>query len=165
VSRTGRYRCALLSGPMTMAAGFAVLASLDERSSIGHAVLGTIVLGLGLGLVMQNLVLVVQNAAPSRALGAATSATQFFRQIGGTLGVTVMGAILAAGLPAGAALASGGQGAAGVGDAGRATLASAIHPVFVIGLPLMAVTLGIVSLVPERPLRRGVRDDVAPAAA
>jgi hypothetical protein len=113
-------------------------------------------------------VLVVQNAAPARALGAATGATQFFRQIGGTLGVTVMGAILAAGLPAGAAVASGGEGAAGSGDAGRATLAHAIHPVFVIGVPLMAITLALVALVPERPLRRAVREESAeplPAAA
>ena len=158
ITRTGRYRWALLSGPIVMAAGFSILASLDETSTVGSAVAGTIVLGLGLGLLMQNLVLVVQNAAPARALGAATGATQFFRQIGGTLGVTVMGAILAAGLPAGMAVASGG-GAAGIGDTGRAALADAIHPVFMIGIPLMAVTLALVALVPERPLRRAVRDD------
>jgi EmrB/QacA subfamily drug resistance transporter len=168
ITRTGRYRWALLAGPVVMAGGFLVLASLDEASSIGAAVAGTVILGLGLGLLMQNLVLVVQNAAPARALGAATGATQFFRQIGGTLGVTVMGAILAAGLPAGTALASGGEGATGAGEAGRAALAHAIHPVFVIGIPLMAITLALVALVPERPLRRAVREDPAeplPAAA
>jgi EmrB/QacA subfamily drug resistance transporter len=168
ISRTGRYRWALLAGPVVMGAGFLVLAALDESSSLGVAVAGTVVLGFGLGLLMQNLVLVVQNAAPARALGAATGATQFFRQIGGTLGVTVMGAILAAGLPAGAAVASGGEGAAGSGDAGRATLAAAIHPVFVIGVPLMAITLALVALVPERPLRRAVREESpepVPAAA
>jgi EmrB/QacA subfamily drug resistance transporter len=157
ITRTGRYRWALLSGPIVMAAGFIVLASLDETSRVGSAVAGTIVLGLGLGLLMQNLVLVVQNAAPARALGAATGATQFFRQIGGTLGVTVMGAILAAGLPAGVAAASGEIGATGTGEPGRAALAHAIHPVFMIGIPLMAVTLALVALVPERPLRRAVR--------
>jgi EmrB/QacA subfamily drug resistance transporter len=168
ISRTGRYRWALLSGPIVMGAGFLVLAGLDQSSSLAVAVAGTVVLGFGLGLLMQNLVLVVQNAAPARALGAATGATQFFRQIGGTLGVTVMGAILAAGLPAGAAVASGGEGAAGSGDAGRATLAHAIHPVFVIGVPLMAITLALVAMVPERPLRRAVREESAeplPAAA
>ena len=166
ITRTGRYRWALLSGPVVMGVGFLLLAALDETSSISAAVAGTVVLGLGLGLLMQNLVLVVQNAAPTRALGAATGATQFFRQIGGTLGVTVMGAILAAGLPAGSAVASGGNGAAGTGDAGRAALAHAIHPVFVIGVPLMALTLALVALVPERPLRRAVREDAAePLAA
>ena len=166
ISRTGRYRWALLAGPVVMGIGFALLSALDQSSSIGAAVAGTVVLGLGLGLLMQNLVLVVQNAAPARALGAATGATQFFRQIGGTLGVTVMGAILTAGLPAGAALAAGGEGVAGAGDAGRATLAHAIHPVFMLGIPLMAVTLALVAFVPERPLRRAVREDGAePLAA
>jgi len=165
ISRTGRYRWALLAGPVVMGSGFVLLSALNERSSVGAAVVGTIVLGLGLGLLMQNLVLVVQNAAPARALGAATGATQFFRQIGGTLGVTVMGAILAAGLPTGVAAASGGEGAAGPGEAGRATLAHAIHPVFVLGIPLMAVTLALVALVPERPLRRTVREDSAETVA
>jgi EmrB/QacA subfamily drug resistance transporter len=166
ISRTGRYRWALLAGPVVMGAGFAILAGLDQDSALTVAVLGTIVMGLGLGLLMQNLVLVVQNAAPPRALGAATGATQFFRQIGGTLGVTVMGAILAAGLPAGMAVASGGQGAAGAGESGRAALASAIHPVFVIGLPLMAITLALVARIPERPLRRVAREaEPVPAPA
>jgi MFS family permease len=165
ISRTGRYRWALLAGPVVMGSGFVLLSALNERSSVGAAVVGTIVLGLGLGLLMQNLVLVVQNAAPARALGAATGATQFFRQIGGTLGVTVMGAILAAGLPTGVAAASGGEGAGGAGEAGRAPLAHAIHPVFVLGIPLMAVTLALVALVPERPLRRTVREDSAETVA
>jgi EmrB/QacA subfamily drug resistance transporter len=160
IARTGRYRWALLSGPLVMAAGFVLLATLDESSALADAVVATIVLGLGLGLLMQNLVLVVQNAAPTRSLGAATGATQFFRQIGGTLGVTVMGAILAAGLPAGAAATSaGGRGAPG----DPATIADAIHPVFVLGVPLMALTLALVATIPERPLRRAVRDDVTPA--
>jgi EmrB/QacA subfamily drug resistance transporter len=160
IARTGRYRWALLAGPLVMAVGFVSLASLDESSALASAVGAAIVLGLGLGLLMQNLVLVVQNAAPTRSLGAATGATQFFRQIGGTLGVTVMGAILAAGLPAGAAATSAGE-RAGSGD--PAAIAAAIHPVFLLGVPLMAVTLALVATIPERPLRRTVRDDVAPA--
>ena len=87
-----------------------------------------VVLGLGLGLVLQNLLLVVQNSVPSRELGVATSATQFFRTTGGTIGVSVMGASsMASGLPAGAAT-----------GARRTRLADAIHPVFMLGVPLMA---------------------------
>ena len=113
-----------------------------------------VVLGLGLGLVMQNLLLVVQNTVPSRQLGVATSATQFFRTTGGTIGVSVMGALMAAGLPAGAASASPHE------------LADAIHPVFLIGLPLLAVAFVLVLLIPETPLRRSVREaDPAPAPA
>jgi EmrB/QacA subfamily drug resistance transporter len=165
VARTGRYRWALLSGPVVIAAGFALLSSLDAGSSTRSALMATVVLGLGLGLLLQNLVLVVQNTSPARSLGAATGATQFFRSVGGTIGVTVMGAMLTAGLPAGTDSALGQVGATGDALAARETLAHAIHPVFVIGIPLMAVTLALVSMIPETPLRRGVREEPVPAAA
>jgi hypothetical protein len=122
-----------------------------------------VVAGAGLGLLVQNLALVVQNAVPSRHMGVATSLAQFSRSIGGTVGVSAMGAILAAGLPAGAAtraLGGGGAGAAASSPAARAELADAIHPIFMIGVPMMAITLLLVMLIPEQPLRRAVRDDV-----
>jgi hypothetical protein len=121
-----------------------------------------VVAGLGLGLLIQNLALVVQNAVPSRHMGVATSLAQFSRSIGGTVGVSVMGAILAAGLPAGAATRAlgGGAGATASDPAAREALADAIHPIFLLGVPMMAVTLLLVALIPEEPLRRAVRDDV-----
>ena len=73
---------------------------MDAGSSRVHATVAMIVTGLGLGLLIQNLSLAVQNGVPSRHLGAATSAAQFFRTIGGTIGVSVMGSILASGMPA-----------------------------------------------------------------
>jgi CBS domain containing-hemolysin-like protein len=82
---------------------------------------------------------------PSRHLGSATSAAQFSRSVGGTIGVSVMGAILAAGSSA---------------SSGPQQLASAIHPVFLIGIPVMAVTFLLVLLIPELPLRRTVREAV-----
>jgi EmrB/QacA subfamily drug resistance transporter len=162
ITRTGRYRWALLSGPVVMGAGFVLLSTLDAGSSQAAATVAMVVVGLGLGLLIQNLALVVQNSVPSRHMGSATSAAQFSRSIGGTVGVSVMGAILAAGLPAGAAAAAlGGAGESAAGGAvARDALASAIHPVFLIGLPMMAVTLTLVALIPELPLRRAVRDDV-----
>jgi MFS family permease len=165
ITRTGRYRWALLSGPVIMAGGFALLASLGVHSSRWHATVAMAVVGLGLGLLLQNLVLVVQNSVPSRHIGAATGAAQLSRALGNAIGVAVMGAILLAGLPAGASLGSlsGGGGAAGAAASGEA-LASALHPVFLLGVPLMVVTLGLVALIPEMPLRRAVRDDVAPTA-
>ena len=119
--------------------------SMDVGSGRALATVAMIVTGLGLGLLIQNLSLAVQNGVPSRHLGAATSAAQFFRTIGGTIGVSVMGSILASGMPA-------------HGAAAPAQLASAIHPVFVIGGVLMAVTLAIVIAIPELPLRRTVRE-------
>ena len=65
-----------------MAAGCAPLAGLGAESSRGAATLAMVVLGLGIGLVMRNLLLVVQNTVPSRGLGIATSATQFLRSTG-----------------------------------------------------------------------------------
>ena len=143
ITRTGRYRWALIAGPVIMGAGFVLLAGMNVSSPRIQATAAMVVTGLGLGLLIQNLSLVVQNGVPSRHLGAATSAAQFFRSIGGTIGVSVMGAILSANLPAGA-------------DAQQ--LADAIHPVFVIGIPLMAVTLALVLAIPELPLRRTVRE-------
>jgi hypothetical protein len=166
ITRTGRYRWALLAGPVVMGAGFGLLSMLDADSSQATATVAMVVCGLGLGLLVQNLALVVQNAVPSRHMGVATSAAQFSRSIGGTIGVSVMGAILAAGLPAGAASAALGGGAATAGGgAAREALADAIHPIFVLGVPMMANTLALVSLIPEVPLRRAVRDDVAAAEA
>ena len=162
ITRTGRYRWALLAGPVVMGSGFALLSMLGTGSSRLLATVAMVVAGLGLGLLVQNLALVVQNMVPSRHMGAATSSAQFSRVIGGTVGVSIMGAILAAGLPPGAASeALGGGATAAGGAAAREALADAIHPIFVLGVPLMAVTLALVSLIPEVPLRRAVRDDVA----
>jgi EmrB/QacA subfamily drug resistance transporter len=152
ISRTGRYRWALLLGPVVMAAGFVLLSGLGADSRNGDATLAMVVVGLGLGLLLQNLVLTVQNGVPVRFLGAATSTGQFFRSIGGTVGVTAMGAVLAGGLHH-----------TGAGTAPPAQLADAIHPVFVLGIPLMAVTFAIVWLIPEVPLRRSVHEEPAPA--
>jgi MFS family permease len=163
ITRTGRYRWALLSGPIVMGAGFALLSLLGAGSSRTDTTLAMVVAGLGLGLLIQNLALVVQNAVPSRHMGVATSLAQFSRSIGGTVGVSAMGAILAAGLPAGAATRALGGGATPSSPAAREALAGAIHPIFLIGVPMMAITLLLVSLIPEEPLRRAVRDDVARA--
>jgi EmrB/QacA subfamily drug resistance transporter len=162
ISRTGHYRWAIVAGPVLMACGFALLGALDAGSSQGDATVATIVLGLGLGLLIQNLVLVIQNAVPSRELGAATSASQFFRTTGGTIGVTVMGAVMTAGLPAGVSLAGAG-GLGGGASVAREQLADAIHPVFMLGLPVMAIALALVLLIPERPLRRTAREVEPPA--
>src|SRR5215208_5944169 len=155
ITRTGRYKWALLSGPPVMGAGFGLLAMLGPGSSELAATLATVVLGLGLGLVLQNLVLVLQNVVASRHLGAATSAAQFFRNTGGTIGVSILGAILSAGLPAGTQAVAGGTPAA------REALAHALHPVFLFGIPLMIVATALAVRIPEVPLRRSVRDDEA----
>jgi EmrB/QacA subfamily drug resistance transporter len=146
ISRTGRYRWALLSGPLVMAAGFALLSGLDVGSTRADATVAMIVVGLGLGLLMQNLVLVVQNSVHPRNIGSATGGAQFSRAMGGAIGVAVMGAMISAGAAA-----------------SRVRLAHEIHEVFLLGIPLMLVALVVAARIPELPLRRHVREEPVPA--
>jgi EmrB/QacA subfamily drug resistance transporter len=150
VSRTGRYRWVLLGGPTLMLAAFAWLASLGVGSTAREATGAMVLMGLGIGLVYQNIVLVIQNAVPGRVLAQATGTAHFSRQMGSTIGVAGLGALLAARLPEG-----------GIAHESAAALADAIHPVFVAGIALMAVCFVLLALLPERPLRRTVADEPA----
>jgi hypothetical protein len=93
ISRTGRYWIFPVAGMAVVTGGMALLSQLDQHTSTFVASLYQIVLGLGLGLVMQVLVLVVQSSVDLHDLGAATSAASFFRSIGGSVGVSVFATI------------------------------------------------------------------------
>jgi EmrB/QacA subfamily drug resistance transporter len=95
ISRFGRYRPFPIAGTAVTACGLALLSRLDLGTSIWTVGLYMLVLGLGLGLVMQVLVLAAQNAVPYEYLGVATSSSTMFRQIGGSVGVSIFGAIFA----------------------------------------------------------------------
>ncbi|HEU4721495.1 MAG TPA: MDR family MFS transporter, partial [Gemmatimonadaceae bacterium] len=86
ISRTGRYKLFPIAGTAVAALGMWLLSSLDASTSSGVAALHMLILGLGLGMVMQVLVLAVQNAVDYRDLGVATSGATLFRSIGGALG-------------------------------------------------------------------------------
>jgi EmrB/QacA subfamily drug resistance transporter len=105
ISRTGRYRPFPIAGTAIATVGLVLLSGLDENTSTVSTALHMLVLGVGLGLTMQVLVLAVQNAVPYEQLGVATSGATLFRSIGGSLGTAVLGAVfathLAARLPAG----------------------------------------------------------------
>src|SRR5690554_1162435 len=77
------------------AAGMALLSTMDAATSRLESSLYMVVLGLGMGMVMQVLVLAVQNASEPRDMGVVTSAVNFFRSLGGSFGVAVFGAIFA----------------------------------------------------------------------
>jgi EmrB/QacA subfamily drug resistance transporter len=100
-SRTGRYRRWIVAGVALMAAGFLASARFAPDASAWWVVGWMVVLGAGIGPTNSLLTLAVQNALPEDKLGAATSANQFFRQIGGTLGVGVFGALITARVRAG----------------------------------------------------------------
>lgn len=95
VSRSGRVKSYVMTGLVTLAAGFFLLSTIDADSALPYVGLGMLLVGTGVGLSMQNLVLVVQNSVPLSELGAASGAITFFRSLGGTIGVSVLGAVLA----------------------------------------------------------------------
>ncbi|WP_187283505.1 MDR family MFS transporter [Streptomyces sp. t39] len=95
ISATGRWKVYLVAGAVVMTAGLALLSTIDAGTGFGLLSLYMAVLGIGVGLLMQNLVLAAQNDVPAAELGAATSVLSFFRSMGGTVGTSVLGAILA----------------------------------------------------------------------
>ncbi len=84
----------LMIGMAIMAAGFGLLSTMDVDTSEWTATLYMIILGLGMGLVMPLLTLALQESFPKSELGVVTSSSQFFRAIGGTFGMTILGAIM-----------------------------------------------------------------------
>ena len=93
VSRTGRWKVFPLAGTAVTALGLLLLHQLERTSSTAEMSLYFFVFGVGLGLVMQVLVLVVQNAVSYADLGVATSGATFFRSIGASFGVAIFGTV------------------------------------------------------------------------
>jgi EmrB/QacA subfamily drug resistance transporter len=94
IARTGRYRRYPIAGLVVLPIGLALLSMLDVGTSLVRMGVSMFVVGIGIGLVMQVLVLAAQNAVEHRDLGVATSAVTFFRSMGGAVGVAVFGAIM-----------------------------------------------------------------------
>src|SRR5699024_3231207 len=93
VSRTGKYKKYPLTGILIMAASLVLLSQLKAESSAWETIGCLALLGLGLGLSMQTLVLVVQNAFPVSMVGTATASNNYFRQVGATLGMAFIGSV------------------------------------------------------------------------
>ena len=96
LARTGlRYRLFGLIGTAAMAAGLFLVSTLNETSSFARAVAYIVAMGVGLGITFPTFMLAVQNTIPFRLMGTATSALQFYRSIGGMLGLAALGAVMA----------------------------------------------------------------------
>ncbi len=93
---TGRYKLFPIVGTAIAAVGMVLLSRLDAQTSTLYSFAAMFVMGFGLGLVMQVLVLAVQNAVEYSELGVATSGATLFRSMGGSLGTAVLGAIFTA---------------------------------------------------------------------
>ena len=120
-----------------------------------------VVLGVGIGLVMQVLILATQNSVPVRDLGVATSSVNFFRSVGGSVGVALFGALFNARLSAGLSGQIGGtitpQAIVALPAAQQATVvdifANALTNVFLIAVPVMLVAFALSWFLPEVPLQ------------
>ncbi len=88
------FRAMFVAGMSFMATGFYLLSTMTVHTTSFVATTYIVVLGLGMGLIMPTVTLAVQNAFPPEQRGVATSSTQFFRSIGGTLGMTILGVIM-----------------------------------------------------------------------
>ena len=183
ITRTGKYKAFMVAGTLFMVAGFALLTQLHYDSSYAQLTIAMIVLGLGLGATMQTYTLVVQNTSERRDLGIATSATQFFRSAGGTVGIAVLGTVMAGRLqtaiadhldPAVAAQMPEGTSLGidavldpevlaqlpdPVEEAIRLGLADALHQVFVVAIPLVLIAFLATLFIKTMPLRETLHDE------
>ncbi|SNS65391.1 drug resistance transporter, EmrB/QacA subfamily [Asanoa hainanensis] len=95
ISKSGKLKPYIVTGAVVLVAGFAMLGTIDHSTSLVFVGAGMLLVGIGVGMTMQNLVLAVQNTVHLRDIGAASSSVAFFRSLGGTIGVSVLGAVLA----------------------------------------------------------------------
>jgi len=176
VSTTGRYKLFPIVGGVVMAIGALLLSRLDESSTFVDTSIAMFVLGIGIGLSMQILVLIVQSTVHYKDLGTATSAVSFFRTMGSTFGAAVMGSVyansLGDSLPRALAEAkvdpstvSTPEALDALGDAARSVIrhayADAFQHVFITAVPLALVAVVLALFLRQVPLR-GL---AAPAAA
>ncbi|MCM3886480.1 MDR family MFS transporter [Frankia sp. R82] len=175
VGSTGRYRPFPIVGMAVTAVALWLLSRMDEHTSIVVQSLSMLVLGAGIGLVMQILTIIVQSTVDYRDLGAATSGVTFFRSLGGSFGASIMGALyankLADVLPGALAQAkvspsavSSPSGVHSLPDAARAPVidayAQSVHTVFLWAVPIAVAGLLVAFLLPQVALRGTARTAV-----
>lgn len=159
LARSGRYKPAQLAGLGLATLAFAMLA-WGIANAHGYALIEPCIfmVGLGLGLVMPNMTIAVQNALPPHRRGVGTAMLAFFRSLGGLLGVTGSGAVLALQLKAHGALAPA-LGATGANASSTAAQSAsvalyrhAIATTFGAGAAIIALALLVLLLLPELPM-------------
>ncbi|HJV98851.1 MAG TPA: MDR family MFS transporter [Arthrobacter sp.] len=177
ISRTGKWKRYLVGGSILLIAGLGLAGTVDHTTELWLTGVYTSILGLGLGMVMQNLVLAVQNTVKAADIGTASASVAFFRSVGGAIGVSVLGAVLGTrvtqlaneGLAAANIPVQGdGAGAsmdlvdlpAPVREIMRAAYGDATAQIFLISAMIGVVALVAVLFIKEKPLRRTV--DIRP---
>jgi EmrB/QacA subfamily drug resistance transporter len=171
ISRTGRYKVFPVAGCAIAALALFLLSTMGTSTSHTTVTGYMVILGVGLGLTMQTLVLSVQNAVNVTELGVATSSVSFFRSMGGAIGVALFGAIFNVLLTekVGATLPTGGgtrftpAAVQRLPEAARATFvagfADSLTTVFLFAVPLVLVAFALTWLLREVPLRSSIHGD------
>ncbi len=169
VSRIGHYRLQMLAGGVLLLAALFLMWQMPPDVSYGRIVLYVAMCGLGLGPSFPLYTLAVQNAVEVRRIGQATSSVQFFRQVGGVMGVALVGIFFSAAIgtpPAGAAPPPAQVEAPGV-QAGapsegpslaagvpKSVISDAIHRAFLVALVAATLSWLVTLFLPELPLRK-----------
>jgi EmrB/QacA subfamily drug resistance transporter len=176
ISRTGRYKIYPVIGAAVMTVGLLALSRLDVDTPFWQVAISEYLFGAGLGFTMQTIVTAVQNSVDRRDMGAATSSITFFRQMGGSVGAALFGAVLSSRLAhylteqlatAGIRPGSGGprvdannvqaiqQLAEPVRGVVLGAFTNALDDVFLVGVPFVALAFLVALLLKEVPLRTG----------
>ena len=193
ISRFGKWKAIMVSGSVLQLVGLYLLGTIHYDTNFVLVSVYMFALGAGLGMVMQNLVLIVQNAVTPAEIGVASSGIAFFRSLGGTIGVSVLGALMATKVAdlMGSKSAELGAAIAGLGEKGKAVAASlasgnipAVHSlpdsvrsiiessygdavayVFMVAAPLSILTILAVVFMPNLELGTQTRHQRAEAEA
>jgi EmrB/QacA subfamily drug resistance transporter len=166
ISRFGRYKLFPILGTGTMTFGLGALSLLTIESNDWQTAIDALWLGLGMGMVMQVLIIAVQNSVDYKHLGVATSGTMLFRSLGGALGVALFGAIFANRLHAQLAgpgmdflatvLPSAVKGLPpNLHEEYITAVMAALRPVFLVAAAISAVSFALAWMLREYPLREG----------
>jgi len=184
ITRTGRYKAFPIAGTLIIAIGLYLLSTMHVGTSRLTSSLYMVVLGLGIGMIIQVMVLAVQNAVEHRDLGTATATETFSRSMGGAFGVAVFGAILTNRLahnlrqllPPGTNLHGVSANSiaaspaairalpAAVQHAVILALSRSIHVVFLLAVPLALAAFGVTWFLRENPLRETAHIGIEVAA-
>jgi EmrB/QacA subfamily drug resistance transporter len=182
ISRTGRYKVFPVAGTAIAAVGMWLLSTMTPATGRATSTVYMIVVGIGIGLVMQVVILATQNAVDRRDLGIATGTVSFFRSVGGSFGVAVFGAIfthrladeLARRPPAGVLARARAGGGSAVGSLSPRALdalpgplrrgfveafSSSLTATFRYAVPCILVAFLVTWLLREQPLRTTARAD------
>ncbi|MFI6965170.1 MFS transporter [Streptomyces sp. NPDC050149] len=186
ITKTGRWKAWLVSGGFLITAGLGMLGTIRYDTEYWHIAIFMFVMGLGIGMMMQNLVLATQNQVDPADLGSASSVVTFFRSLGGAIGVSALGAVMANrvthyvkdGLtdlgPQGAAMGHGGTGGGGIPDLDtlpapfrtvvEAAYGHGVGDVFLYAAPAALVAFLITIFIKEVALKTNAAND-APVPA